>query len=396
VHTQTAHGASPPYSVHGKALRRRVSQWLPVATGANAAGGRGISAVAMAKTDGPPPGRLIDVHAHLADGAFHGRLRDVLVEAAASGVAGVIGVAESADDCGRLAAAAEEFHADTTVPASCGAAAASPTSVMGACLGLHPVQTQADGAWESASLAELPPVFEHLHAHHAAPWLVGVGEVGLDFCPRTLACRGPSGEEECKAEQRRVLRAQARVARAMGLPLNVHSRSAGHHAIDLLAQEGAGLESSAPAPGTHGDGAVAAACGSWVERFACEPSGSGAGGGGRGAGAVLHAFDGKARFVRLGVERGFHFSVPPSAGRSPVMLKWIGACPLDRLLLETDSPALPEHKGDSNVPARAGAGLALIAAAHGVSVEAAAAATTANALRLFPRLKPLILRAGAP
>lgn len=351
----------------------------------------------MAKACEATTGGLIDVHAHLADPGFRGKLRGLLAEAAGCGVSGVIGVAESADDCTSLAAAAEEFHAETAAPPPCGAASASPTSAMGVCLGLHPVQTRADGAWTSATLAGLPPVLTCLHTHRAAPWLVGVGEVGLDFCPRTLACHGPSGAEECKAEQRRVLRAQARVARGMGLPLNVHSRSAGHHAIELLVQEGAGLGCSAPAPGTHGDSAVATVCGPVLESVAGGDAVSSAtgGGGGGGPGAVLHAFDGKARFVRLGVEGGFFFSVPPSAGRSPVMTKWVGACPLDRLLLETDSPALPEHKGGSNVPARAGTGLALIAAAHGVSVEVAAAATTANALRLFPRLEPLLLQLGA-
>lgn len=358
----------------------------------------------MAEASASPPTGLVDVHAHLADPEFRGRLRDILSEASSGGVAGVIGVAESPDDCAALAAAAEEFHAETTAAPLSGDAPTPHISAMGVCLGLHPVQTQADGAWMSAQLADLPPVLEYLRAHRAAPWLVGVGEVGLDFCPRTLACRGPSGAEECKAEQRAVLRAQARVARSMGLPLNVHSRSAGHHAIELLAQEGVGIGCVAPAAGTHGAAAVAAAC-DWDASGRRGAGGSAKGGGGAGgsaeggggAGAVMHAFDGKARFVRLGVERGLFFSVPPSAGRSPVMLKWIAACPLDRLLLETDSPALPEHKGETNVPARASAGLSLIAAAHGVSVAEAAAATTTNAERLFPRMGQLLLqRAAAP
>ena len=56
--------------------------------------------------------------------------------------------------------------------------------------------------------------------------------------------------------------------------------------------------------------------------------------------AVLHAFDGKAHYAQAAAAAGYYLSVPPCARRSPLMQKWIKRVPLDRLLLETDAPAL--------------------------------------------------------
>jgi TatD DNase family protein len=59
--------------------------------------------------------------------------------------------------------------------------------------------------------------------------------------------------------------------------------------------------------------------------------------------------------------------------------------PLDRLLIETDSPFLAPipHRGQRNEPAYIGYTLAKFAEIKGISVEQARQATTANAIRLF-------------
>jgi TatD DNase family protein len=303
---------------------------------------------------------LIDVHAHLMDDALRESLPSVLDEARSRGVSCVVGVPETVEQCKQF------LELDCSF---------APMDMVFYCLGLHPVQP----GWRSASVADVGPVLELLRREAGHPRVVGVGEVGLDFCPRTLSdvsSAVPRGEDTIKSEQVCVFRAQVRVARALGLPLNVHSRSAGHHALSLLIEEGAGLGVTSRSSGEDAEcDALLASAGIDMER--APPHGTG---------AVLHAFDGKARYVRQGVERGFYFSVPPSAVRSSVMQKWIQACPLDRLLLETDSPALPAVQGEVNTPSELPVALKEVARLHDRPLAEVAEAVLSNTRKLFPKL----------
>jgi TatD DNase family protein len=123
---------------------------------------------------------------------------------------------------------------------------------------------------------------------HAAE-LSAIGEVGLDFW---LA-----KEEPARETQRTVFRLFIRLSIELGLPLNVHSRSAGRHAVAML------LENHA-------------------------------------ARVQMHAFDGKASAAMLAVEAGYFFSVPPSIVRSRQKQKLVKQLPLSCLLVESDSPVL--------------------------------------------------------
>jgi hypothetical protein len=82
----------------------------------------------------------------------------------------------------------------------------------------------------------------------------------------------------------------------------------------------------------------------------------------------------------------FYFSVPPSVVRSPQKQKLVAALPLDRLVLETDAPALGPERGATNRPSNITVARDEVARIKGVSPEEVARVTTANALRLFPRL----------
>ncbi|KNC83906.1 hypothetical protein SARC_03865 [Sphaeroforma arctica JP610] len=200
------------------------------------------------------------------------------------------------------------------------------SSTVKACIGLHPTE---------ANLEILPDVLALIRKN--AHDLVGIGECGLDFTPKVLGNDG----DKVKQIQRHVFAAQAALSVELDLPLNVHSRCAGHHAISLLKEAG-------------------------VKR------------------CVLHAFDGKPKYARQAAESmGYFFSIPPSAVRSPEKRKLISQLPLSSLLIETDSPALGPTSKDRNVPSNAVIACQVISEVKGISAEEVAHTTTENATKLF-------------
>eukprot|EP00775_Hariotina_reticulata_P004994 gene4995-5236_t len=185
-------------------------------------------------------------------------------------------------------------------------------------------------------VAEVQPVLDFIRQH--SDRLVAVGEIGLDFSPHII------GKDETLREvQQAVFQEQIQLASELGLPVNVHSRSAGHYAIDTLIQLGS-------------------------------------------RSALLHAFDGKLSHALKGAAAGFFFSVPPSIVRSPQKQKLVKGLPLDRLVLETDAPALGPDKSSINVPANIVISCREVARIKGLSEQEVMEFTTENALKLFPAL----------
>ncbi|GBF96893.1 hypothetical protein Rsub_09898 [Raphidocelis subcapitata] len=289
-----------------------------------------------------PGGPIFDCHCHLYAPQFEASsIPGLLAEARAAGVGAIVTVPETLADARAVLALA------STNPLT------APRA------GLHPVQPAAaphtpgagaeggglgggcgGGGVRSVRFDEVAPALDFIRAH--AHELVAVGEVGLDFSPHVLA-----GDESQRDAQRAAFSAQIALASELGLPLNVHSRSAGHHAIELLLEH-------------------------QVQQ-----------------GVLLHAFDGRAAHALRAVDRSpaFFFSVAPSVARSPQQQKLVAALPLDRLVLETDAPALGPVKGEPNRPANIAIALSELARIKGVAVSEAARATSENALRLFPRLR---------
>ncbi|MGN1078249.1 MAG: TatD family hydrolase, partial [Candidatus Gallimonas sp.] len=62
------------------------------------------------------------------------------------------------------------------------------------------------------------------------------------------------------------------------------------------------------------------------------------------------------------------------------------ACPLDRILSETDSPYLSPFRGEKNSPANLPVVVEKIASVKGISFQEAESAIKENALRLFEKL----------
>ncbi|MFM8944387.1 MAG: TatD family hydrolase [Actinomycetota bacterium] len=172
----------------------------------------------------------------------------------------------------------------------------------------------------------------------ADPRVVGVGECGLDF----FRLGAPVEDQE------RVFRIQMGIARGADLPLVIHVRDAWTRMLRLLEE-------------------------------------------GRAERVVLHCFSGDAAIARECVERGYFLSFAgnvtyPSNGH---LREAAAATPLDRLLTETDSPFLAPQgfRGRPNGPEHAATVAEALAAARGEDPAAVRAATAANALRAFPRLR---------
>jgi TatD DNase family protein len=253
---------------------------------------------------------LHDCHCHLHDERFDADRAAVIERARSFGVARALGVAEDLADGLRLLDVAS-LHADFLVPA----------------LGVHPDRAPLVDDAEVAAVCAL--------ARRHAARLGAIAEVGLDF--------RPCWDERARDRQREVLRAMVALARELGLPLSVHSRSAGRHAVDLLVAEGA-------------------------ER------------------ACLHAFDGRAVHALRGVEAGYCFSLPPSVVRSKVKQRLAERLPEESLLLESDSPVLGPDPAQRNEPANVRLALDEIARRRRVGAEDLAARIAANVAGAFPRL----------
>lgn len=166
--------------------------------------------------------------------------------------------------------------------------------------------------------------------------VVAIGEIGLDYY-RDLSPR---------EVQRRVFREQLALAKELNLPVVIHDRDAHGDVLDILRKDGAGP-----------------------------------------AGGVLHCFAGSLEMAAACLEMGFYISFAgpvtyPNARRPKEVA---AAVPLERLLVETDSPYLtPQaHRGKRNEPAYVRYVAEQIAALRGIAPEELARATTANARRIF-------------
>ena len=252
---------------------------------------------------GFPNHRIVDAHAHLCDPVFDTDRTGVIRRAQAAGVGAIIAVGEDLSDAKRnieLAATHPELK-----PAA----------------GLYPTQLDLNKAKEMISFIR-----------NERNKLVAIGEVGLDY----WAIK----EESEKEVQREIFISFVHLALELDLPLNVHSRSAGRHAVALL------LEHNAKK-------------------------------------VQLHAFDGKASAALPAVEAGFFFSIPPSIVRSRQKQKLVKQLPLSCLLVETDSPVLGPSPDERNEPANAVISINTIAEIKNISREEVMETVFDNTCRLF-------------
>jgi TatD DNase family protein len=246
---------------------------------------------------------LVDTHAHICDPVFDTDRDAVLERAQREGVAAVVAVGETLDDAQRNLELAR----------------------------IHPNLRPAAGLYPTIlDLGQAKEMVDFIHSHRDR--LAAIGEVGLDF----WAIK----EDEQKALQREIFKIFIDLSRELDLPLNVHSRSAGRHAVALLLEKNA-------------------------------------------VRVQMHAFDGKASAALPAVEAGYFFSVPPSIVRSRQKQKLVRHLPLSCLLVETDSPVLGPDPKTRNEPANLVLSVEAIARIKEVAVETVAEAVVENARRLY-------------
>ncbi|KAG0370034.1 hypothetical protein BC939DRAFT_465537 [Gamsiella multidivaricata] len=280
---------------------------------------------------------MIDCHAHIYPPTIPTEsIAPLFQRAKAAGLTSILSVSETLVDARHIVRLSVQ-HPNFLFP----------------CAGLHPAQPlrDADGATigvRSVLESDLEGVFEFMQDNISR--LVGIGEVGLDFTlpvlnsPHNNQIRLKT-QEDVKTEQRKVFARQVRFAIQNHLPLNVHSRSAGHHAITLLEELDA-------------------------------------------KDVVLHAFDGQLKYVRRGLALGYYFSIPTSVVRTPQQQVLVEEVPLELMLLESDTPCLGPEKGVSNVPSNLCYAAQEIARIKNVDLETVINQTTKNAYKLFPKIRP--------
>lgn len=195
------------------------------------------------------------------------------------------------------------------------------------------------------------PTLGDLLAGAARPRVVGIGETGLDYYrlgERTLADM---------AWQRERFRVHIRAARQTDLPLVIHTRSSSADTLDILREEGGFGTTAGPQPVARG---------------------------------VFHCFTETSEVARAALDLDFYisFSGILTFRNAADLRETARLVPLDRLLIETDSPYLAPvpYRGKVNTPALVPHVAQQVAELHGVSVETVAEASTRNFLRLFDRV----------
>ena len=171
------------------------------------------------------------------------------------------------------------------------------------------------------------------------PKMVGIGETGLDY----------HYTAETKDIQQRSLRIHIEAARQTGLPLIIHARDADADMARILSEE-------------HRAGA-----------YAC----------------VMHCFSSGRALAEAALDLGFYLSMSGIAAfpKSQELRDIFAAAPVDRILVETDSPYLapPPNRGKRNEPAFVADTAKVGAEVFGLEYADFAAAAEANFDRLFAK-----------
>ena len=179
-----------------------------------------------------------------------------------------------------------------------------------------------------------PDVKRRLRELAKNPEVVAIGEIGLDYY-RDLSPR---------EVQREVFIEQIELANELGLPVVIHNRESTADLLNILRER-------------------------------------------RPKRGEIHSFLGDSSLATKFLELGLYLGIggPLTFTKNEVLRQTVKRMPLDRIIIETDSPYLTPvpHRGKRNEPAYVRYVAAEIARLKGISMEQVAASTTENARRLF-------------
>jgi TatD DNase family protein len=221
---------------------------------------------------------------------------------------------------------------------------------------VHALAQRFDNFWATAGVHPdnegiEEPTLDRLLALARLPRVVAIGETGLDY----YRLNGRSVDD--MAWQRDRFRTHIRAARETGLPLVIHTRSASADTLGILREEQGGAADGGP-------------------------------------GGVFHCFTETADVARAALDMGFliSFSGILTFRNAEDLREVARFVPLDRCLIETDSPYLAPvpYRGKTNSPAYVPHVAAQVAALKGLDVQTVAQATSRNFERLFKLPQPEI------
>jgi TatD DNase family protein len=277
---------------------------------------------------------MIDVHCHINFHKFAEDHDEVIKRALEKGVTRIINTGTKLDSSQHAIELAESY------------------AELYAIVGVHPhhadkIELRQD-AQETARKDDWIEVLEGMTKH---PKVVGIGECGLDYYSyQSNGIVAPKIQKE-------VFAAQIELAHRTGLPLQIHNRQAGEDVIEMLKHHRDLLQD---VPG------------------------------------MFHCFAGTEQVVKDALDLGFYIGFDGNItykgiakGETTDLKELAKIVPLDRMVIETDSPYLTPHpyRGERNEPQYVIIVAEFIAELKDVTYEALVEQTDKNVYTIFKKLK---------
>lgn len=184
--------------------------------------------------------------------------------------------------------------------------------------------------------------YKEIISYTSSPYIVGIGECGLDYYYNS----------DIKDFQIKVLQEQIKASQESGLPLIIHNRNSDEDMIDILKEAY-----------KH-------------QKFSGE----------------LHCFSSSEKLADFALSIGFYISASGiiTFKKSEDLRQIFSQIPLNKLLIETDSPYLAPtpHRGKRNEPSYVIHTAQTLAEIKGISLEEMAQITSQNFFNLFNKIKP--------